>query len=78
MQPKLLEKIQGQASLKDINMILRYLQSNGNADAIPVVKTLVNHTDSIISYSARSTLKALEEKEAEYSKENEQDGAVNE
>ncbi len=65
VQPKLLEKIQGQASIKDINMILRYLQSNGNADAIPAVKALINHPDSIISYLAKTTLKVLEDKQHE-------------
>lgn len=78
VQPKLLEKIQGQASFKDINMILRYLQSNGNADAIPVVKKLINHPDSIISYSAKSTLKELEDKVAQHGEKNESDGAANE
>ena len=65
VQPKLLEIMQEKASIKDLNMILRYLQSNGNADAIPVVKTLMDHPDSIIRYSARMTLQALEKQEAQ-------------
>ncbi len=76
VQPKLLEKMQGKVSIKDINMILRYLQSNGNADAIPAVKALVNHPDSIISYSAKTTLKALEDKYNQHEEENETDGLI--
>ena len=66
VQPKLLEMMQGKASIKDLNIILRYLQNNGTADAIPVVKKLMEHPDSIIRYSAKTTLKTLEEKEAQY------------
>lgn len=66
VQPKLLEVMQGKASIKDLNMILRYLQNNGNADAIPAVKKLMDHPDSIIRYSARTTLQALEKQEAQY------------
>lgn len=67
VQPKLLELMQGKASIKDLNIILRYLQNNGTSDAIPVVKKLMEHPDSIIRYSAKTTLKTLEEKEAQYS-----------
>jgi len=66
VQPKLLEVMQGKASIKDLNMILRYLQNNGNADAIPAVKKLMDHPDSIIRYSARTTLQALEKQEAQH------------
>ncbi len=69
VQPKLLEMMQGKASIKDLNIILRYLQNNGTADAIPVVKKLMEHPDSIIRYSARTTLKTLEDKEAQYREE---------
>lgn len=72
VQPKLLEMMQGKASIKDLNIILRYLQNNGTADAIPVVKKLMEHPDSIIRYSAKTTLKTLEEKEAQFS-ENERE-----
>lgn len=74
VQPKLLEIMQGKASIKDLNMILRYLQTNGNADAIPAVKKLMDHPDSIIRYSARNTLKTLEEKENQSELEGEPDG----
>ena len=69
VQPKLLEMMRGKASIKDLNIILRYLQNNGTADAIPVVKKLLEHPDSIIRYSARTTLKTLEDKEAQYNGE---------
>ena len=65
VQPKLLEIIQGNAGIKDVNLILRYLQSHGTADAIPVVKKLLDHPDSIIRYTAGTTLRTLEKNEAE-------------
>ena len=48
-----------------MNLVLRYLQSHGNADAIPAVKKLLEHPDSIIRYTADTTLKALEKTAAE-------------
>ncbi len=69
VQPKLLTIMEGSSSIKDLNLILRYLQSNGNADAIPAVKKLLEHPDSIIRYTARTTLQSLERKQAEESAE---------
>lgn len=77
VQPKLLEVMQGKASIKDLNMILRYLQNNGNEDAIPVVKKLMDHPDSIIRYSARTTLQALEKQAAQNRDDEDSAGAEN-
>lgn len=60
VQPRLLELIKSNANIKELSLILRYLQSHGTKDAIPVVQTLLEHSDSIIRYSAKSTLQALE------------------
>ena len=65
VQPKLLKILQESSSIKDLNLVLRYLQSHGNADAIPAVKKLLEHPDSIIRYTADTTLKALEKTAAE-------------
>ena len=65
VQPKLLEILQESSSIKDLNLVLRYLQSHGNADAIPAVKKLLEHPDSIIRYTAGTTLKSLEKAAAE-------------
>lgn len=65
VQPRLLNLMEGEASIKDLNLILRYLQTNGTSDAIPAVRKLMEHQDSIIRYTARTTLNALEKKDNE-------------
>lgn len=65
VQPKLLERMKEDISIKDLNLILRYLQENGSEDAIPAVKELLTHSDSIVRYSAQMTLKAIESRAAE-------------
>lgn len=65
VQPKLLERMEGDISIKDLNLILRYLQENGNEDAIPAVKKLLSHSDSIVRYTAQMTVNAIEARAAE-------------
>ncbi len=65
VQPKLLERMEQEVSIKDLSLILRYLQNNGNEDAIPAVKKLLTHSDAIIRFSAQETLRELESKASE-------------
>lgn len=72
VQPKLLAMLEEEAAIKDLNLILRYLQSHGNGDAIPAVRKLLEHSDSIIRYTASTTLQALEKAAAAEAEENQE------
>ncbi len=59
-QPLLLDVLSRTDSLQLIGSILKHLENNGTPEAIPAVKQYTSHSDSLISRSARNTLRALE------------------
>ncbi len=58
-QDVLLEVLESTDSLQLIGSILKHLEHNGTPEAIPAVKRYVDHHDSLISRTARVTLRAL-------------------
>ena len=62
VQERVLEMLKNTKSLGTINSIMRYLQSQGSREAIPVVEKFESHSDSMIRYAARTTLDALKKR----------------
>lgn len=62
VQARLLQLLESTKSLGTINSIMRYLQSQGTREAIPVVEKFQSHSDSMIRYAARTTLDALKKR----------------
>ncbi len=58
-QAHLLDVLEGTESLQLISSILKHLEHNGTPEAAPAVKKFVDHPDSLISRTARATLRAL-------------------
>ncbi len=59
-QERLLSLLGSTESLQLIGSILKHLEAHGNADAIPTVRKFIDHPDSLISRTARTTLRTLE------------------
>ncbi len=59
-QDHLLEVLENTQSLQLIGPILKHLENHGTPEAIPAVKKYAEHPDSLISRSARATLRVLE------------------
>ena len=63
VQRRILDLLQsGSPSIGTINAIMRYLQSRGTREAVPVVEKFQSHSDSMIRYAARTTLDALKKR----------------
>ncbi len=58
-QEHLLDVLENTQSLQLIGPILKHLEHNGTPEAAPVVQKFINHPDSLISHTARATLRAL-------------------
>lgn len=59
---RMLELLSRTDSIQLIGSILKYIQNYGTEKSVPVVKKYVDHPDSLISHTARTTLSALEER----------------
>ena len=63
VEPVLLKMMANELGIKELNIILRYLQSNGTKAAIPAVQELLKHSDNMIRFSAKTTLQKLESRD---------------
>ncbi len=61
-EDRMLELLSRTDSIQLIGSILKYIQNYGTEKSVPVVKKYVEHPDSLISHTARTTLSALEER----------------
>ncbi len=56
----LISRLQSTSDIRLAGAILKFLEVNGTRDAMPAVKPFMEHSDSIIRHSARSTYNALQ------------------
>ena len=60
VQPMLVGKLKNATDIRLIGTILKYLEQHGTKEALPEVEKLLEHQDSIIRHSARTTQAALQ------------------
>ena len=60
VQRPLIERLQATSDIRLAGGILKYLEAHGTRDALPAVEPFMEHSDSIIRHSARSTYNALQ------------------
>lgn len=60
VQPMLVGKLKNATDIRLIGTILKYLEQHGTKEALPEVEKLLEHQDSIIRHSARTTQTALQ------------------
>ncbi len=63
VQNHLVSILQKTNDIRLTGSILKYLEEHGTKDAIPAVQPLLEHSDSIIRHSAKSTLNALQSRQ---------------
>lgn len=60
VQKPLIERLQATSDIRLAGGILKYLEAHGTREALPAVEPFMEHSDSIIRHSARSTYNALQ------------------
>ncbi len=59
-EDRLLDLLRDTKSIQLMGLILKHLEKHGTPEAVPVIKKFVDHPDSLISRTARNTLRVLQ------------------
>ena len=62
VQAPLLDRLATTNNLRQITSILKYLETRGTRDALPVLERFLEYPDSLIRHSARATYEAIEKR----------------